>query len=240
MSYAKGYRPAHGAPLDLRDRSGNRSVPWTVRARLHTTSRLALLSAVCVQPGDDSCFQFKRNSATGGYGVVTSEPFYKNELVMLGPCVQYSVFQHPQACIDNGWTGDFMIYHKGAGCYFGDTFPSFANLYPPGDFTLGMSASYWEVLTAIPAEGDEGALYPWRREDAPPPSDMKKWYLMDHSSEPPLRIRKSLARIKCGDSDYRSVVFEAVRDIAPGEWLTYAYEEHPKEWCSLARCRGCI
>eukprot|EP00966_Prymnesium_polylepis_P336359 7391544-Prymnesium_polylepis.3 len=46
-----------------------------------------------------------------------------------------------------------------------------------------------------------------------------------------LRIRKSLYKIAHDDGTFhRAIVFEAARDIAEGEWLSFTYEEPDPAW----------
>lgn len=133
-----------------------------------------------------------------------------------------------------GWERDFGIVMKRTNTVCYDAFtPSFANIYNSTNKVPNKNVD--EFL--LPAEEDNGKNYPWRvvypmvditeeyREvvavDAPP-DDLPDWYLLNHSSDPTVEIKKT--RVSGFAVTRKVLVFFAKKDIEYGDELTYKYE----------------
>ena len=175
--------------------------------------------------------------------------------MLLGPGDVVSDARAIKLFATRGWTEDFGIWHRGAGAIVTDLLmPSFVDLYPPTpDWTTTMQLPIYDTWDLIPAEIDGGMRYPWRDVfgsisgvSAAPPPTMPLWYFLDHSHDPSLKIHKNMLKILPNNSEdererangsgvyQRHIVFEAARDILPGEWLTFMYERLNMDWVQLS------
>lgn len=212
-------------------------VLWDVRSPPHSMHPLraadALSAAVArAQVGNQNCFALERRNSTGGFGLKTREPFTQGEKMVLGPCDKISDARANQLENARGWQSDFKIFHIGAGTWMSDIgMPDLSAYYSP--ITVNGQPAHLSLLEATPADMDEGARYPWRN-GGEVPAGMSKWYFLDHARDPNLTICKDLLKIRLDEGNeygfFRALVFEAKRDIAAGEWLTYTYEQVPATW----------
>jgi hypothetical protein len=158
--------------------------------------------------------------------------------------------------IEAGWQDDMFMYHKycvnGLGLY-DPRMPKQPHGYALTEQVLKRSFSAHESLllpdgrVLLDPNAEDAPDYPWRYRahgslapDGPPPDDMPKWYMLDHSAKPNLAVAKHLYKIQKGDTDkfYRAIVFVSTGPILSGTKLTIAYESHPSEWCE--GCTKCF
>jgi hypothetical protein len=182
------------------------------------------------QAGNQNCFALQLRNSTGGFTLKTLEPFAKGEKMVMGPRDIISLANAHKLENARGWESDFKVWHKGAGDYLTDlTMPDLSAYYPP----VKVNGVGLPLHIPTPADMDDGSQYPWRQHGRQVPAGMSLWYFMDHARDSNVAICKNLVKVRkegteCGF--FRAVVFEAKRDIAAGERLTYTYESVPDTW----------
>jgi len=204
-----------------------------------------------------------KENGRGGFQLQAAMPIKRGEPVVLGPsriCAGGESGWYTLR-VRNGWPDDFGIFHAGAGNTLYDiTTPTqphghqltvsneTVNLYPE---ICTESVLFMNGQRLLDPDSRHAPELPWRKVPftsgfgasfTVPPPEMPWWYFLDHSSVPNLSVSKQLYKIEkegTATGFKRAIVFEACTDIRKGEWLSFCYDHHLPQWCSITPCPGC-